>query len=221
MDDETNKQRRESIKEMMSHAWNNYVSFAWGDNELKPISLKGHSPGIFGANTKLGASIVDALDTLILMGMTKEFQTAKDWIQNSLTLDNIDSDISVFETNIRFIGGLLSAHALTKDQMFLDKAVYFADKLLPAFETPTGIPYALINPKNSFSKNYAWASGSCSILSEAGSLHLEFERLSRLTGNNVYREKVKKIRDFFDSATKPQGLYPNYVHPKTGVWGST
>ena len=60
-------------------------------------------------------------------------------------------DISVFETNIRFVGGFLTLYALTGDPMFKDKAQYVADKLLPAFQTPTGIPMALVNLKNGVS----------------------------------------------------------------------
>lgn len=125
----------------------------------------------------------------------------------------------VFEFNIRFIGGLLSSYALTKDPMLLQKADEFAAKLLPAFDTPTGIPYALINPSTGFTKNYGWASGGSSILSEAGSIHLEFVYLSHATGKSIYRDKVMKIRDFFDKASKPNGLYPNYINPKNGLWG--
>jgi len=214
-------QRRNTVKAMMKHAWDNYVEFAWGENELRSISPegpKGHSPSIFG-RTKLGASIIDAMDTLYLMGMKDEFNKGKKWIQDNLSLDGVNADISVFEFNIRFIGGLLSCYALTKDEMFLTKAESVAQKLLPAFDTPTGIPYALINPSTGYAKNYAWASSSASILSEVGSLHLEFLYLSEMTGNPVYKEKVFALRDTLDKISKPNGLYPNYINPKTGVWG--
>ena len=60
-------------------------------------------------------------------------------------------DVSVFETNIRYVGGLLSAYALTGDKLFLDKASHVADKLMPAFKSPTGIPFALINMRTGVS----------------------------------------------------------------------
>lgn len=69
------------------------------------------------------------------------------------------------------------------------------------------------------SKNYNWASGSSSILSEFGTLHLEFAYLSDITGNPVYREKVQNIRTILNEIEKPKGLYPNYMNPKTGKWG--
>ena len=73
--------------------------------------------------------------------------------------------MSVFETNIRYVGGLLTAYAFTGEDIFKDKAVHVVDKLLPAFDTPTGIPYALVNMKSGNAKNFGWASGGSSILS--------------------------------------------------------
>lgn len=61
------------------------------------------------------------------------------------------ADLSVFETNIRYVGGLLSCYAFTGDPMFKEKAQYVAEKLLPAFQTPTGIPNALVNLKTGVS----------------------------------------------------------------------
>ena len=74
---------------MTLHAWNGYKTFAWGKNELKPISKRGHSAGIFGGGggNDLGASIVDALDTLYIMGFEKEFADGKDWIVKNLNLN--------------------------------------------------------------------------------------------------------------------------------------
>ncbi|KAK4883329.1 hypothetical protein RN001_006648 [Aquatica leii] len=129
------------------------------------------------------------------------------------------SDVSVFEVNIRFVGGLLACYALTGDILFRDKAQEIADKLLPAFQTPTGIPNALVNFKTGASKNYGWASGGSSILSEFGTLHLEFAYLSDVTGNPIYRNKVDHIRQFIRGLEKPKGLYPNYLNPKSGKWG--
>ena len=129
------------------------------------------------------------------------------------------ADISVFETNIRFVGGLLSCYALTGDPMFKEKAQHVADKLLPAFQTPTGIPLALTNFKTGSSKNYGWASGGSSILSEFGTLHLEFTYLSDVTGDSVYHERAQNIRTVLKDLEKPKGLYPNYLNPKSGKWG--
>ncbi|VDK61083.1 unnamed protein product [Gongylonema pulchrum] len=156
---------------------------------MKPISLTGHSAAIFGPG-HLGATIVDALDTLYIMGLKDEFSEGRDWVEKNLDLTVQDRYMSVFETNIRFVGGLLSAYALTQDRMFVEKAADIANLLLPAFDTPTGIPHAMVNPVTGASHNWGWANGECSILSEFGSLQLEFDYLSQLTRNFTYSDKV-------------------------------
>ncbi|XP_055909813.1 mannosyl-oligosaccharide alpha-1,2-mannosidase IA isoform X3 [Eupeodes corollae] len=211
-------EKRNKVKQMMIHAWQNYKLYAWGKNELRPLSQRAHSGSIFGSYD-LGATIVDGLDTLYLMGLEKEYREGRDWIERKFSLDNISADLSVFETNIRFVGGLLTLYAFTGDPMYKEKAQHIADKLLPAFQTPTGIPYALVNVKTGMSKNYGWASGGSSILSEFGTLHLEFSYLSDITGNPLYRERVQTIRQVLKEIEKPKGLYPNYLNPKTGKWG--
>ncbi|CAG9863645.1 unnamed protein product [Phyllotreta striolata] len=212
------RERRDKVKEMMKHAWDNYVRYAWGKNELRPVSKRGHSGSIFGS-MPLGATILDGLDTLYIMGMKEEFKQARDWVANELDINQVVSDVSVFEVNIRFVGGLLACFALTGDTVFRDKAQLIADKLLPAFDTPTGIPNALVNFKTGSSKNYGWASGSSSILSEFGTLHLEMSYLSDVTGKSVYRNKVDHVRKVLQDMEKPNGLYPNYLNPKSGKWG--
>ena len=137
----------------------------------------------------MGATIVDSLSTLYIMNMTEEFQRGRDWIQHNLNLSSVNSEMSVFETVIRFVGGLLSAFALTNDQMFLQKAKHVADRMLPAFETPTGkqssklatiqfncpigIPLTIINPSTGKARNQgviAWFTGGTSTLAGLGQL---------------------------------------------------
>ncbi|KAI6183141.1 Alpha-1,2-Mannosidase [Aphelenchoides bicaudatus] len=208
-------EKRTFIKGMMKFAWSNYRRFAWGHNELRPVSRIGHSASVFGASP-LGASIVDGLSTLLIMGLTDEFKEAREWVANEFDLTLARNDLSVFETNIRFVGGFLSTYALSNDSLFLDKAREVADLLLPAFNTATGIPMALVNVKTGKASNWGWASGGCSILSEFGSLELEFNYLSKLTGNQTYSDKVKHIRQLLSELEKPGNLYPNYLNPKTG-----
>ncbi|EDW65300.1 mannosyl-oligosaccharide alpha-1,2-mannosidase IA isoform X2 [Drosophila virilis] len=212
------KEKRLKVKEMMEHAWHNYKLYAWGKNELRPLSQRPHSGSIFGSYD-LGATIVDGLDTLYIMGLEKEYKEGRDWIERRFSLDNISAELSVFETNIRFVGGMLTLYAFTGDPLYKEKAQHIADKLLPAFQTPTGIPYALVNTKTGMAKNYGWASGGSSILSEFGTLHLEFAYLSDITGNPLYRERVQTIRQVLKEIEKPKGLYPNFLNPKTGKWG--
>lgn len=84
-------------------------------------------------------TILDALDTLKLLGLEKELDDATDWVEKNVEFDRYTS-VSVFETNIRVVGGLLSAYDLTRNKMFLKKARDIADRLLPAFNTPSGYP---------------------------------------------------------------------------------
>ncbi|AQK45950.1 Mannosyl-oligosaccharide 12-alpha-mannosidase MNS1 [Zea mays] len=93
--DHVNNERREKVKEAMLHAWNSYVKYAWGMDELQPQSKDGINS--FGG---LGATLVDSLDTLYIMGLKDEFQKARDWVAESLDFDK-DYDASVFETTIR------------------------------------------------------------------------------------------------------------------------
>uniref|UniRef100_A0A669D8R2 alpha-1,2-Mannosidase n=1 Tax=Oreochromis niloticus TaxID=8128 RepID=A0A669D8R2_ORENI len=201
---------------MMKHAWDSYKRYAWGSNELRPVSKQGHSSNLFGSIK--GATIVDALDTLYIMEMFEEFDAATDWVEKSLDF-NVNAEVSVFEVNIRFVGGLLSAYYLSGKEVFRRKAVELGEKLLPAFKTPTGIPWALLNLKSGIGRNWPWASGGSSILAEYGTLHLEFMHLSRLSGNPEFAQKVMNIRKVLNRLEKPQGLYPNYLNPNSGQWG--
>ncbi|MBN3283984.1 MA1A1 mannosidase, partial [Polyodon spathula] len=214
--DPETKEKRAKIKEMMKFAWDNYKQYAWGVNELKPVSKQGHSSNLFGSIQ--GATIVDALDSLYIMDMQEEFKAATDWVEKSLNF-NVNAEISVFEINIRFVGGLLSAYYLSGEEVFRKKAVELGEKLLPAFNTPTGIPWALLNMKSGIGRNWPWASGGSSILAEFGTLHLEFMHLSELSGKPVFAEKVMNIRKVLNRLEKPQGLYPNYLNPNSGQWG--
>ncbi|CAL5003164.1 unnamed protein product [Urochloa decumbens] len=113
--DPVNNERREKVKEAMLHAWNSYVKYAWGQDELQPQSKNGVNS--FGG---LGATLVDSLDTLYIMGLKEEFKKARDWVAESLDFDK-DYEASVFETTIRVVGGLLSAYDLSADKIFLEK----------------------------------------------------------------------------------------------------
>ncbi|XP_077881756.1 mannosyl-oligosaccharide 1,2-alpha-mannosidase IC isoform X6 [Ictidomys tridecemlineatus] len=205
--------QREKIKEMMQFAWASYRRYAMGKNELRPLSKDGYQGHIFGGLN--GATIIDSLDTLYLMELKEEFQEAKAWVENYFHL-NVTGEASLFEVNIRYIGGLLSAFYLTGEEVFRSKAIQLGEKLLPAFNTPTGIPKSVVNFKRG---NWGWAStGGSSILAECGSLHLEFLHLTELSGNQIFAEKVRRIRRVLRDMKKPYGLYPNFLSPVTGTW---
>lgn len=109
-------ERQRAVVAAARHAWNGYKKYAWGHDNLKPITKSSHD--WFG----LGLTIVDSLDTLYIMAMEEEFDEARNWIETNLKLD-ADRDINLFEVTIRVLGGLLSAYHLSGDKMFLTKAV--------------------------------------------------------------------------------------------------
>ncbi|XP_035381885.1 mannosyl-oligosaccharide 1,2-alpha-mannosidase IA isoform X2 [Electrophorus electricus] len=208
-------QRRDKIREMMKFAWDNYRQYAWGKNELRPLTRNGHIGNMFGGLR--GASIVDSLDTLYIMGLTEDYKEAKEWVINNLDL-NSNGEASLFEVNIRYVGGLLSAYYLTGEEVFKQKVLELGEKLLPAFNTPTGIPRGVINLGSGTSWSWGWASAGSSILAEFGTLHLEFVHLTELSGNPIFTEKVMNIRKLLDKIEKPHGLYPNFLSPVSGNW---
>uniref|UniRef100_A0A8C6UWW7 alpha-1,2-Mannosidase n=1 Tax=Neogobius melanostomus TaxID=47308 RepID=A0A8C6UWW7_9GOBI len=214
-DPKTNEMR-EKVKEMMKFAWDNYKLYAWGMNELRPVTKNGHIGNMFGEGLR-GASIIDSLDTLYIMGLMEEYNDAKEWVKTSLDL-NSNGEASLFEVNIRYVGGLLSAYYLTGEELFKSKVLELGEKLLPAFNTPTGIPRGVINLGSGTSWSWGWASAGSSILAEFGTLHLEFVHLSELSGNSIYTEKVMNIRKLLNKIEKPHGLYPNFLSPVSGNW---
>jgi mannosyl-oligosaccharide alpha-1,2-mannosidase len=139
--------KRDAVRDAMRHAWSSYASHALGYDELQPAAKRGKNG--FGG---MGATVVDALDTLHIMGLTDEFAVARKWVESSLSFNRF-FDASVFETTIRIIGGLMSAHHLTGDALFVEKAKELADRLMPAFETATGIPFSTVNLKSGKTRN--------------------------------------------------------------------
>ena len=79
---------------MMKHAWDGYATYAWGKNELRPVTHKGHSDSIFGSH-HFGATIVDCMDTLYIMGLMDEFNKGKAWIEQNLNLTGIVSTFNL------------------------------------------------------------------------------------------------------------------------------
>ncbi|CAL8110468.1 unnamed protein product [Orchesella dallaii] len=203
------RQRRDFVKQMMKDAWDDYERYAWGQNELKPISQTGQNGGIFG-NAEIAATAIDSLDTLYIMEMMDEYAKARGLVAN-LTFTGIDAAVSIFETNIRIVGGCLTAYALTQDRVFVDKALQMAELLLPAFDTPSGLPYSYLNILTGQP-----TSSSEAVLAEFGTLHLEFMYLSEVSGDVRFREKALKVREVLKNIEKPKGLYWNFMDVNTG-----
>lgn len=108
--------RQTAVVNAFRHAWKAYKMYAWGKDELKPISRKSNDW------FNLGLTLVDSLDTMWLMGLKEEFDEAREWVQDEMNVAQ-DNDVNLFETTIRVLGGLLSTYHFTGDALFLDKAV--------------------------------------------------------------------------------------------------
>ncbi|GAB2268489.1 mannosyl-oligosaccharide alpha-1,2-mannosidase [Dionaea muscipula] len=209
-DDPVTMVRREKVKEAMVHAWSSYEKYAWGQDELQPQTKNGVNS--FGG---LGATLIDSLDTLYIMGLDEQFQRAREWVANSLDF-NKDYDASVFETTIRVVGGLLSAYDLCHDKIFLEKARDIADRLLPAWDTPSGIPYNIVNLAHGRPHNPGWTGGD-SILADSATEQLEFIALSQRTGDLKYQQKVENVILVLNKIFPADGLLPIYINPERGT----
>jgi mannosidase alpha-like ER degradation enhancer 2 len=196
-----------AVRAELLHAWKGYERYAWGHDELQPVSNTFHD----WHEQSLLMTPVDALDTLVLMGLTEEARKARDLIADKLSFDR-DISVKNFEITIRLLGGLLSGYEMTQDQRLLRLAEDLGRRLLPAFASPTGMPYMYVNLRTGKTR------GARSNPAEIGTLVLEFGTLSRLTGNPVYLEKARKaLAALYDRRSKI-GLVGEEIDVETGKW---
>lgn len=198
------RQRRKQIRNAMKHAWEGYRTYAWGQDEIKPLSKQGHDN--MGG---MGVTLVDSLSTLWLMDMKDEFWEASHWIRNHWSLEHV-GPVSVFETTIRSLGGLLSAYDFSGDKMFMETADDLANRLSNAFHSSSGIPYSetVLNGNHSF--NSGWHSQHA-VLSELGTMQLEFRHLAAITGKRKYADLVEKVIISMEAIQPDHGLFPLYI----------
>ncbi|KAG0450811.1 hypothetical protein HPP92_026534 [Vanilla planifolia] len=150
--------RQKKVKEAFVHAWTGYRRYAMGYDELMPLSKRGID-GLGG----LGATIVDSLDTAMIMGLDEIVYEQGVWIEKNL-MERIRTkgQVNLFETTTRVLGGLLSAYHLSGNErgamntsgvyvnlkglnrdVFLETAKNLANHLLFAFtSSPTAIPFS-------------------------------------------------------------------------------
>lgn len=185
----------------------------------------------------MGWMIIDALDSLMLMNLTTQLEEAHNWIHDKLNYD-IDHAVNTFETTIRMLGGLLSAHYLSHqypelgsvvsatnqtagggggDELYLNKAIDLANRLLGAFDSPTGIPYSSVNLKTSQGVPSHMDMGASST-SEATSVQLELKYLSHITGDSKYWKAAERVMKAVDDPGREGGLLPIFIHPITGMF---
>ena len=195
------------VKAEFLHAWTGYKKYAWGHDDLKPLSKTHHD---WYAEPLL-MTPVDALDTMIIMGFDEEAATTRAYIAENLSFDK-DIDVQNFEITIRLLGGLISNYQLTGDKRLLNLAEDLGRRLLPVFESPTGMPYRYVNLKTGKVRN------PVSNPAETGTLLIEFGTLSKLTGNPVFFDKAKRALVETYKRRSKIGLVGEWINVETGEW---
>ncbi|XP_077308788.1 ER degradation-enhancing alpha-mannosidase-like protein 3 isoform X2 [Lithobates pipiens] len=237
MTKEEKSQLRAQVLEMFDHAYGNYMQHAYPADELMPLTCRGRIRGqepsrgdVDDALGKFSLTLIDTLDTLVVLNKTQEFEDAVRKVIHDVNLDN-DIVVSVFETNIRVLGGLLGGHSVAlmlkeKEQMtwYNDELLHMAKelgyKLLPAFNTTSGLPYPRVNLKFGVRRPEARTgteTDTCTAC--AGTLILEFAALSRFTGIPVFEEHARKALDFlWEKRQRSSNLVGVTINIHTGDW---
>ncbi|VDI01241.1 ER degradation enhancer, mannosidase alpha-like 2 [Mytilus galloprovincialis] len=211
---------RGKVEKMFHHAYDGYIKYAYPYDELRPLTCDGHDT--WGSYS---LTLIDALDTLAIMGNYTEFQRVAKLVSNMINFD-IDINASVFETNIRILGGLLSAHLLYKKTgmelepgwpcsgPLLRLAEDVARRILPAFDTQTGMPYGTVNLRHGVPKGETTVTCTAGV----GTFLIEFGTLSRLTGDPVFEKVAMRALRALWNVRSPIGMVGNHVDVKTGKW---
>ena len=199
------------VKAEFQHAWSNYRRLAWGHDELKPVSGTVHDwypPAV------VQMTPVDALDTMLLMSLKAEAADAQGVILDRLSFD-LDASVQVFEVTIRLLGGLNTAYQMTHEPRFLALAEDLGTRLLPAFDTPTHMPYRFVHLRTGAKRD------KLSNPAEIGTLVLEFGTLSKLTKKPIYFDTAKRaIVELANRSSKTTGLVGETIDVETGQWTS-
>ncbi|KAJ8082826.1 hypothetical protein PM082_008682 [Marasmius tenuissimus] len=202
--------QREAVKDIFQRSYGAYRKYAFGHDDLMPVSGEPNDD-----RNGWGATIVDAMSTMHIMGFDDLFKEAVDFVGhidfNKSQKD--DQTVSVFETTIRYLGGLLSAYELSgnEHEILLRKAQEVADKMAYAWKSPDQtIPYGQLN----FSTNTP--SIAVNLIAEAGTLDLEWTTLTKHTGNKTYeRLTVDAVRTIANLPAPLPGLAAQLIDPKT------
>ncbi|KAI0079675.1 alpha mannosidase-like protein [Panus rudis PR-1116 ss-1] len=218
----------EKTRDLWYHGYDNYMRY----DELAPLSCTGrgpdwHNPANIASNDVAGnfsVTLIDSLDTLVVLNDTKGFEKAVrdaiDWVSF-----DVNTKPQVFETTIRVLGGLLSAHQFANhtNQPFhipwyqgqlLAMAHDLGERLLPAFKTPTSLPIARVNLRHGLLRGESL--DTCT--AGAGSLILEFGTLSRLTGDDRFEKAAHKAFFAIWNRRSELGLVGNTINAWTGSW---
>ncbi|XP_011472134.1 ER degradation-enhancing alpha-mannosidase-like protein 3 isoform X1 [Oryzias latipes] len=233
------KQRlRNQVVEMFDHAYQNYMDHAYPADELMPLTCRGRVRGrepsrgdVDDALGKFSLTLIDTLDTLVLLNKTTEFEAAVRRVLSDVRLDN-DIVVSVFETNIRVLGGLLGGHSMAvmlKEggqhmQWYQDELLHMAKdlglRLLPAFNTSSGLPYPRVNLRHGVrgpETRTGTETDTCTAC--AGTIILEFAALSRFTGDSIFENHARRAMDFlWEKRQRNSNLVGTTINIHSGEW---
>ncbi|MCX6243127.1 MAG: glycoside hydrolase family 47 protein [Bacteroidetes bacterium] len=210
LSEEAKKQQCDRIVEACHHAWTGYKQYANGYDALMPISRKGMN----WYSSSLMMTPVDAFDTFVLMKMKKEAEEAKALIFSGLNF-NRNMDVQVFEVTIRFLGGLIASYELDGDPRFLNLAKDLGKRLLPAFNSPTGMPFRYVNLVTGKTRD------ALNNPAEIGTCLLEFGKLTQYTGDSIYYKTAKKASFEVFKRRSRIGLVGTVIDVTTGKWVNT
>lgn len=215
---------RHNVEQMWDHGYTSYMRHGYPRDELCPLSCTGRDTWGSAALT-----LVDSLDSLALFGNVTEFRRAVRIVLETVSFD-LDKNVSVFEVNIRILGGLLSAHLQAKKLLadefqgwsyndeLLNMSIDIGERLLVAFDTPTGLPYGTITLRDKVVPN---GETMVTSLAGAGTHLLEFTVLSRLTGDSRFELAARGAMRALWGLRSRIGLYGNHIHIGSGKWTAT
>ncbi|KAF1968648.1 seven-hairpin glycosidase [Bimuria novae-zelandiae CBS 107.79] len=202
------ERRRLEVLRVFRKAWESYKRKAWMKDALKPLS-----GGYVDQFSGWAATLVDALDTLWIMGLRDDFYDAVEAVASIDFGKSTSGRVNMFETNIRYLGGLIAAYDLSENEVLLHKAIEVGDLLYVGFNTKNRMPVDFISFETA-------KEGSGLVVEEdvvsasPGTITLEFSRLSQITGDNKYYAAVSHVMDMFheqQNKTKLPGMWPMRV----------
>jgi mannosyl-oligosaccharide alpha-1,2-mannosidase len=216
----TREERRDAVRQLTRKCWNSYRRYAWKQDALLPLS-KGGVDQFSG----WAATLVDSLDTLWVMGLREEFDEAVAAVAEIDFGNSTTPLVNIFETNIRYLGGLLAAYDLSGREVLLQKAVELGDLIYGGFNTENRMPVDSINLQSAMEGSGLIVETTV-VSASPGTLTLELTRLSQLTGDSKYYDAITGMVDLFfrgQNQTVLPGLFPMYVSMLRGdvTTGST
>lgn len=205
---EQREARRREVRKLFRKNWQSYKDRAWMRDALLPISGQGRDQFSGWA-----ATLVDSLDTLWIMGLKKDFDEAVDAVAGIDFATSTNQRVNMFETNIRYLGGLLAAYDLSQRSVLLVKAIELGDMLYAGFNTENRMPVDFFDIEQSKTGEGLMVESSV-VSASPGTLFMEFTRLSQITGDAKYYTAVSKVVTLFEEGQKKTllpGMWPTYV----------